>query len=65
MKTPYQNNLYNYTFFNFATGPFKVKSNLQISLSEEDKNSKKIPIKMERLTNKNIFLSTFYKSCKK
>jgi hypothetical protein len=53
------------TFFNFATGPFKVKSNLQISLSEEDKNSKKIPIKMERLTNKNIFLSTFYKSCKK
>ena len=53
------------TFFNFATGPFKVKSNLQISLSEENINPKKIPIKMQRLTNKNIFLSAFYKSCKK
>ena len=53
------------TFFNFATGPFKVKSKLQISLSEEKKNSKKISIEMERLTNKNIFLSAFYKSCNK
>lgn len=49
------------TFFNFATGPFKVKSNLQISLSEEKKRSKKIPIKMQRLTNKNIFLSNYFK----
>ena len=49
------------TFFNFATGPFKVKSNLQISLNEKAKNFKKIPISMNRLTNKNIFLSPFYK----
>jgi len=50
------------TFFNFATGPFKVKSNLEISLNEKDKNFKKIPISMNRLTNKNIFLSHFYKN---
>ena len=49
------------TFFNFASGPFKVKSNLQISLIEQGKNFKKIPITMNRLTNKNIFLSDFYK----
>ena len=50
------------TFFNFATGPFKVKNNLQLSLIEEDKKSYKIPIEMDRLSNKNIFLSNFYKN---
>tara|TARA_B110000027_G_C16099397_1_gene292371 strand:+ start:372 stop:1856 length:1485 start_codon:yes stop_codon:yes gene_type:complete len=49
------------TFFNFATGPFKVKSDLQLLLIEEDKKSYIIPIEMERLSNKNIFLSNFYK----
>lgn len=50
------------TFFNFATGPFKVKDNLQISLIEEDKTYKQITVEMNRLTNKNIFLSDLYKS---
>ena len=49
------------TFFNFATGPFKVKSDLQLSLIEEEKKSYTIPIEMERLSNKNIYLSNFYK----
>jgi len=49
------------TFFNFATGPFKAKKNLKVILGEKSKNSKKIPTKMPRLTNKNIFLSDFYK----
>jgi len=49
------------TFFNFATGPFKTKKFLKVMLVEKSKNSKKIPIEMPRLTNKNIFLSDFYK----
>ena len=53
------------TFFNFASGPFHLKSDLRISLIEKKKKSMKIPVKMERLTNKNIYLSTFYKSCNK
>ncbi len=50
------------TFFNFATGPFKVKSDLQLSLIQKDKKSYIIPIEMERLSNKNIFLSNFHKN---
>ncbi len=48
------------TFFNFATGPFKVKDGLQISLTQDDKKSKQIQLEMNRLTNKNIFLSNYY-----
>ena len=50
------------TFFNFATGPLNLKSNLQISLIKKKKISKNIPIKMKRLSNNNIFLSDIYKS---
>ena len=50
------------TFFNFATGPFKVKNDLKLSLIEEKKKSYTIPIEMKRLTNKNIFLSSFHKN---
>ena len=50
------------TFFNFATGPFKVKSDLQLSLIEEEKKSYIIPIEMDRLSNKNYFLSNFHKN---
>ena len=49
------------TFFNFATGPFYVKKNLEVLLAEKSERSKKIPIEMCRLTNRNIFLSDIYK----
>lgn len=46
------------TFFNFVTGTFKVKSNIEISLSNKDNSFKQdIPIEMERLGNKNFYLS--------
>ena len=48
------------TFFNFATGPFNVKGDLQILLIKDDKTNSQIPIEMKRLTNKNIFLSDLY-----
>ncbi|WP_075522769.1 hypothetical protein [Candidatus Pelagibacter communis] len=50
------------TFFNFATGPFKLKENIEIFFEEDSKIKKKIPIEMERLNNKNIFLSDYYKN---
>lgn len=53
------------TFFNFASGPFKIKNNLKLSLINSKKNFKKIPIEMNRLTNKNIFLSSFFNSLNK
>lgn len=48
------------TFFNFATGPFKLKDDLQILLIEDDKIQNQISIEMKRLTNQNIFLSDLY-----
>lgn len=48
------------TFFNFATGPFKIKDELQLSLIEEDKKFKQLKLEMGRLSNTNIFLSNFY-----
>lgn len=52
------------TFFNFATGPFKVKDALQVMLIDEDQNLKIIPVEMSRLTNKNIYLSEIYRNNK-
>jgi len=47
------------TFFNFAAGPFKVSGNLSITSSESIEN-KLISPDVERLTNKNYFLSNFF-----
>src|SRR6266853_2681995 len=46
------------TFFNFASGPFKPKSQLEVRLETEYSSVKKvIPIDMERLSNKTFYLS--------
>jgi len=47
------------TFFNFATGIFKVKDNISVSNSQ-CKEKKLIPVELERLTNKNYFLSDIF-----
>ena len=49
------------TFFNFASGPFKVRNNLHLTLIRQEKKNYKIPIEISRLSNKNIFVSNFYK----
>ena len=53
---PLSHNEYD-TFFNFATGKFKRKGELQLSLIEEDKKFKQRKLEMGRLSNTNIFIS--------
>ena len=49
------------TFFNFASGPFSVNDNLSISVSDDiDKLVKDLPIKINRLSNKNFYLSNIF-----
>ena len=46
------------TFFNIATGAFKLKSNIDISLlNKNDSFKQAVPIEMERLSNKSFYLS--------
>jgi len=47
------------TFFNFASGPFKPSSEIQILLAAASSQcfKKSIPINMERLTNQTYFIS--------
>ena len=46
------------TFFNFVTGEFKVKDKIEVSLlSKNNSFTRDLPIEIERLTNKNFYLS--------
>ena len=48
------------TFFNFASGLFKIDNKIKVSFGDK-KNFKSVPTKLQKLNNKNYFLSKILK----